>query len=313
MLAAFPGHPIPENVPPPLPASPPAISAPPPPASRTPDRPKPSHPHPAFEDLLTERFSPYRVAGKPNRAARRRAAHTVKGALTVLIVGLLATTTAPRSSAALTVFDPLNYQENVLAAVRALEQINNQIRQLEQQAQMILKMDQNLQRIGTTLAPDLQRTLAAIQSRLRDGEGLAVTLARTEAGYAQLYPKDTPSTPPAGDILRNAKSRWDEEYASLQRSALLQGQIADAIGTDSRLLDDAMGRSRGAAGALDVAQAGNELTALGVKQTLGLQGLIAAQSRTETLQRARDLTIENEARQRFRGFIGNGNGYTRSE
>ena len=73
---------------------------------------------------------------------------------------------------------------------------------------------------------------------------------------------------------------------------------------DSRLLGQAMDRSRVANGALEVAQAGNELTGLGVKQVLALQSLLAAQHRAETLKSARDLASEQEARQRFKTFLG---------
>lgn len=218
----------------------------------------------------------------------------------------------PRTATAITVFDPLNYQENVLSAVRAMEQINNQVRQLQNEAQALLRMDQNLQRLGTTISPDLQSSLADIQARLREGEGLALKLRDTEAGYAKLYPQEATAPLSSDDQLRTAKSRWDEEYASLKRSALLQGQIIDSIGSDSRILDDALNRSRTASGALDVTQAGNELSALGVKQSLQLQGLLAAQARTETLNRARDLAIEDEARKRFKSFVGTGQAYTRS-
>ena len=83
---------------------------------------------------------------------------------------------APQAAAQLTVFDPLNYQENLLSAARALEQINNQVRQLQNQAQIILRMDQNLLRLGSTISPDLQRTLADIQTQLRAGEGIALRL-----------------------------------------------------------------------------------------------------------------------------------------
>jgi P-type conjugative transfer protein TrbJ len=60
-----------------------------------------------------------------------------------VIVGALVTCT-PRSAAQLTVFDPSNLQQNLLSATRALEQINNQVRQLQNQALMLLRMDQNL-------------------------------------------------------------------------------------------------------------------------------------------------------------------------
>jgi type IV secretion system protein VirB4 len=124
----------------------------------------------ATTEPFVERLSPFRLPPKPNRAARRRAA---RGLLTAVVLGLLVATALPTGTRALTVFDPLNYQENLLAAARALEQINNQVRLLQGQAQMLLKMDQNLVRLGPTLSPDLQRALAGIQSQLRAGEGIA--------------------------------------------------------------------------------------------------------------------------------------------
>ena len=225
---------------------------------------------------------------------------------------LLASTALPIEAHALTVFDPANYQQNLLSAMRALEQINNQVRQLQSQAQMLLRMDQNLVRLGSTLSPDLQRALQNIGTRLREGEGIALQLRATEAAYAQLFPKELPAALSGDDMLRNAKTRWEEEYAALRRAALLQGEIADGVATDTHLLGDAMARSRNAAGALEVAQAGNELSALSIKQSLALQGLLAARHRAETLGRARDLAAEDEARQRFKSFVGTGSAYTAS-
>ena len=112
-------------------------------------------------------------------------------------------------------------------------------------------------------------------------------------------------------MLRNAQQRWEEQYASLRRAALLQGQIGDGIDIDSRLLSQAMDRSRLANGALEVAQAGNELSGLSVKQALALQSLLAAQHRADTLTRARDVASEEEARQRFKTFLGSGSAYSR--
>jgi len=267
-------------------------------------------PAPANADPFIERLSPFRLAPKPNRAARRRAA---RGVLTAFVLGLLLTTALPTNSSALTVFDPLNYQENLLSAVRALEQINNQVRLLQGQAQMLVKMDQNLLRLGSTMSPDLLRSLGDIQAHLRAGEGIALQLRATEAAYERLFPKQVSAALSADGVLRNAKVRGEEQYAALHRAALLQGRIADGIEVDTRLLGDAMARSRGAAGALEVAQAGNELTALNVKQALALQGLLAAQHRAATIAKARELAAEDEARQRFKSFLGNGKAYTASK
>jgi P-type conjugative transfer protein TrbJ len=230
----------------------------------------------------------------------------------VPVAGALLTSCIAGSAAQLTVFDPANYQENLLSAARALEQINNQVRQLQNQVLMIQRMDQNLIKLGSTISPDLQRTLADMQSQLRAGEGIALRLQATQSGYEQLFPRQLSTALSSDDMLRNARTRWDEEYAALQRTALLQGQIADGLEADSRLLTGALTRSLNAAGILEATQAGNELTALGVKQSLALQGLLTTQLRAETLTKFRDLATENEARQRFQTFLGTGSAYSAS-
>jgi len=185
-----------------------------------------------------------------------------------------------------------------------LEQVNNQIAQLQNEAQTLLRLDQNLQRLVATLSPDLQRTLTEIETRLADGNGLALKLQETEAAYARLFPQEPPANLSGDEALRNAQARWSEAYLGLKRAALLQGQIAESLGLDRQLLEQALTRSGNASGALDVSQAGNELTALGVKQSLQLQSLLVAQERAETLERARNLAIENEARVRLKRFLG---------
>ena len=232
--------------------------------------------------------------------------------LAVLAIAGVTVAYVPAANAQLTVFDPANYSQNLLSAVRALEQINSQVRALQNQAQVLLRMDQNLVRLGSSISPDLQRTLTDIQSRLRAGDGIALQLQQTQNAYDQLFPKQASAALSSDAVLRNARSRWEEEYAAFRRTALLQGQIADSIETDTRLLGDTMARSRSAAGALEAAQAGNELAGLTAKQSLALQSLLTAQHRAETMKRARDLAIEDEARQRFKSFVGTGSAYTAS-
>jgi P-type conjugative transfer protein TrbJ len=218
----------------------------------------------------------------------------------------------PRAASQLAVFDSPNYRQNLLTSLRALEQINNQVRQLQNQMQMIVRMDQNLRALGPTISSDLQRSLSSIQTQLRSGNGIPLRLQATESEYENLFPRQAPATLSSADVPRNAASRGQEEYLALKRGALLQGQVADAVDGDTRLLGDAMARSKSAVGALEVAQAGNELMGLGVKQSLQLQSLLAAHERAQTFARARDLAAEDEARQRFKAFVGSGTGYTAS-
>jgi P-type conjugative transfer protein TrbJ len=224
--------------------------------------------------------------------------------IVALMASLLASSALP-GAAQLTVFDPVNQQQNLISAARALQQINNQVRQLQSEAQMLARMEQNLVRLKGSLSGDLQRTLSAINTHLQQGHAIALSLKATEAAYARLFPPSA-QTHSGAARLSTARQRWSQEYASLERAARLQGEIGDGIAADGILLRDAMDRSRTANGALEVAQAGNELTALSLKQALGLQALIATQQRAETLKAARDLASEAEGRQRFKAFLGEG-------
>ena len=211
----------------------------------------------------------------------------------------------------LTVFDPINYEQNLLTAVRTLEGIQNQVRQLQNQAQQLLRMDQHLQPLSGGIGGDLQTTLGQLRARIGEGDALALKVRETDAAFERLYPKTFAETISNDDLLRAARSRWEEAHAGFRRAALLQGQVSEAIDGDGRLLDRVLLRSQGSVGALQVAQAGNELTALNVKQALQLQALLAVQHRADTAERLRGMVAEEEARQRSRSFVGTGRAYSR--
>ncbi len=236
---------------------------------------------------------------------RHRKRRQLLGAGLALVIGL-----APTASHALTVFDPLNYEQNLLSAIRALDTVENQIRQLQNQAQALARMDRNLLPQSGSIGPQLQTTLSSLRAQVAQGEALALTVRETDAAYQRLFPTAFSEALTGNEAIGAAKSRWDEAYASFKRAALLQGHVTESVGNDGRLLDEILGRSQSAVGALQASQAGNELAALGVKQTLQLQTLIAAQYRAETTERARSIVAQEEARQRFQRFLGDGRAYT---
>ena len=92
----------------------------------------------------------------------------------------------------------------------------------------------------------------------------------------------------------------------------MQSRIVQAVKVDTDILDDLVGASQSATGNLAVQQAGNQLTALGIKQDMQLQQLMATQYRAEALERARRLQIEQESKVRQSRFMsGASTAYTR--
>ena len=218
--------------------------------------------------------------------------------------------TLPSPASAIIVFDPANYEQNLLSALRALDTVNNQVRQLQNEALMLLRMDRNLQSLQGSISPQLSQVFADLQRQVTSGDAIALKVQETDTAFDKLFPKTLANGLTNDDVTRQALARWQETQASYKRSALLQGQIAENTATDQRLLTDILSRSEGSAGALQAAQAGNELAALHVKQSLQMQTLLAAQSRAETTDRSRGVAAQQEARQQFKSFMGDGRAYT---
>ena len=55
------------------------------------------------------------------------------------------------------VYDPQNHAENIVSAARALEQINNQITSLQNEAQMLINQARNLTSLPYSALQDLQQ------------------------------------------------------------------------------------------------------------------------------------------------------------
>lgn len=235
------------------------------------------------------------------RSRRRRALFSAIAVAVCIVAG---------EACGLTVFDPLNYEQNLLTAVRTLESLQNQVRQLQGQAQQLLRMDVNLQPLSGGIGGDLQSTLTQLRARIGEGDALALKVRDTDAAFERLYPKTFTNALTSDELVRAARSRWEEAHAGFRRAALLQGQVSETIDGDGRLLGNVLLRSQSAIGALQVAQAGNELAALNVKQALQLQALLAAQHRADTADRLRSIIAEEEARTRFKSFVSNGRAYT---
>jgi len=222
----------------------------------------------------------------------------------------LSTGVSAADAQGLAVFDPLNYQQNLLTAVRTLESLENQVRLLQGQAQQLLRMDKNLQPLRGGIGGDLQSTLVQLRARIGEGDALALKVRETDAGLERLYPARFSEALSSDDLVRGARSRWEEAHASFRRAATLQAQVNETLDADGHVLDGALRRSQAAVGALQVAQAGNELAALNVKQALQLQALLTVQHRAETADRLRGIVAEEEARTHFKTFVGNGRAYT---
>ncbi len=208
------------------------------------------------------------------------------------------------------VFDPSNYAQNLLTAARTLQQINNQIRQLQNEAQMLINQANNLANLPYSASAQIQARLYQIQTLIRSAEGIAFTIAQTEAAFAAYYPENY-ETFSNLEMVTHARVRWEQTRHALHDALVMHAQIANVVEADTATLGTLMSESQSAVGNLQVTQAGNQLVALNVKQGLQTQQLLAAQYRAEAIDRARTVAIEEQARVYTARFLGDGNAYSR--
>jgi len=199
---------------------------------------------------------------------------------------------------AIPVFDATNYVENVLTAARTLEQINNQIKSLQNQAR-------NLAKLPTTALPDLQRTLGRSQSLIARAQGLAFDVSRAEAAFRSAYPSDFAGLTRQGAAAM-AQQRFTNSIESLRTATQVQAEVATSLDDDERVLADLVDQSQGATGSLQAAQATNQLLALQAQQSIQTQRLLIANGRAAALQAADGVAATAQARETRRRVLGDG-------
>lgn len=230
--------------------------------------------------------------------------------LAALVATSLVVTMTQVGHAAWPVFDVTNYSQNVIQTARALEQINNQVRSLQNQATILHNMARHLQRLDFSSAGQIMSALNRIDGLMIQAEGLGFELAQLEAQWQQYYPDSYADDVRASDMAEAARARLQNAMHAFRRSMRVQAQIAANIRDDGILLADLINRSQGAAGHLEAQQAANQLIALSAKQQMQVQTLMAAQYRVEAEEMARHAQAEEAARVTTTRFIGSGKAYS---
>lgn len=202
------------------------------------------------------------------------------------------------------VYDPANHVQNILTAVRSLQEINQQIEQLTHEIEMLENMARDLERLPDSIANDILRRLQRIDQLMRDAEGIGYRVEEVERDYEEIYPEDYGATPPDQKVLvADARRRWLQSRSAYRESLLVTAQVVSTAREDSENLDKLVGTSQSAAGNLQVAQAGNQIEALQTEQLMQIESMMASHYRAEALERARELAEAERGRARTRSFL----------
>ena len=228
------------------------------------------------------------------------------------LAAVLAATLAiqPAAAFAFTVIDPTNLIQNTLTAIRTLQQIDNQVRQLQNEAQMLINQARNLERLDYNTVNRLRSTLATIERLMAEAQGLAYRVESLDQEFARLYPHEYAATVSGDRMAQDARERWRHTLDGLHTAMRVQAQVYQNLSEDEGVLADLVGQSQSADGALQAMQATNQLLALQAKQSIQAQQLQLTQDRAASLELARQAAATEQSREVRRRFLGEGTPYT---
>ena len=216
--------------------------------------------------------------------------------------------TALPAAAQMTVFDPSNYSQNLLTAARTLQQVNNQILSLQNEAQMLINQARDLTSLPYSSLQQLQQSIGRTRQLLGQAQNIAYDVQQIDRAFSTTY---APASANQSDqaLIANAQARWQNSVASLQDALRIQATVVGNLDTNRTEMSALVDASQGAVGALEAAQAGNQLLALQAQQLADLTAAIAAQGRAQSLEAAARVAAQDQAREQLRRFLAPNQGY----
>ncbi len=206
------------------------------------------------------------------------------------------------------VYDPSNYAQNVLTAARTLEQINNQIRSLQNEAQMLINQARNLASLPYSALQQIQQNVSRTQQLLNQAQNIAFEVQSIDQAFQSQYGSVSLSTTDQ-QLVADARARWQNTVGGLQDALRVQAGVVGNIDTNRAEMAALIGQSQNAAGALQATQAGNQLLALQSQQLSDLIALMSANGRAEALIGAERATAAEQGRIQRERFLTPGSGY----
>jgi P-type conjugative transfer protein TrbJ len=206
------------------------------------------------------------------------------------------------------VYDPTNYSQNVLTAARTLQQINQQITQLQNEAQMLINQARNLASLPYTSLKQLQQSVQKTQQLLSQAQNIAFDVQKIDQAFQTQYGNASMSASDQA-LVAGARERWQNTVGGLQDAMRVQAGVVSNIDTNRAEMSALVGQSQGATGALQATQAGNQLLALQAQQLSDLTALLAANGRADALTTAEQAAAAEQGREQRRRFLTPGSGY----
>jgi len=235
--------------------------------------------------------------------------HRLRAALTAGVALFTLATASVPAQAQWIVFDPTNFSQNVLTAARELQQVNNSIQSLENQATMLINQAKNLASMPYSAVAQLEASITRTEQLLIQAQRIAYSVTTINQAFTQAYPQSYSASTSSTQLIADAQTRWQNARAAYQDSMNVQAGVVQNLDNTRTQINALISSSQSASGALQAAQSGNQLIGLATQQLADVTAVIAAMARAQSLDGVRKVEDQAQAQQQVTNFLNYGSGY----
>ncbi len=228
---------------------------------------------------------------------------------TALAAALVLIAAIPPAKAQWIVFDPTNYAQNALTAARELQQVDNGILSLQNQAAMLVNQARNLASLPYSSLGVLAQSSSETELLLSEAQQIGYSTGAIDQAFVETYPQTYASGVSSPQMIADAQTRWQNARAGFQDAMRVQAGAVQNLGAASTQTDALLASSQAAAGALQAAQSGNQLIAVQATELADLTAVMASLARAQSLDGAKRLESQAQAQQQLQNFLNYGAGY----
>src|SRR5258705_13027267 len=147
-----------------------------------------------------------------------------------MVLTILLVSTSARAQ--LAVFDPANFVQNSLTAARTLMEVNNQLKQLANEATMLINEARNLATLPFSIVAQLKQTLALTNQLIAQAQGIGFQLSQTNAQFGRFYPPSYASGVTGFSMAQDSYQRWLHSWHAVYPTFIMQSQAAQNLASD---------------------------------------------------------------------------------
>jgi P-type conjugative transfer protein TrbJ len=130
-----------------------------------------------------------------------------------------------------------------------------------------------------------------------------------DQAFTRAYPQSYSSSTSSQQLLTDAQTRWQNSLSGFQDAMRVQAGVVQNLDPTRAQIERLVSSSQSAVGALQAAQSGNQLVAVQTNQLADLSAVMASIARAQSLESARTIASQAQAREQLGRFLNYGSGY----